>query len=127
MKLVFNLALRPGAYQEASTGKPDAHKGARAGEESSMGEQYGVCTDGESPVEAWRGSPYDKAQRPAICKIGPGVVLFCTCPSYDGWVCAALSNYQDAARHLQLALALDTGNTNYRSFLLEMQRKIRGL
>lgn len=38
---------------------------------------------------------------------------------------ASLSNYQAAAQHIRLALALDTANTNYRALLLGLQKKLR--
>lgn len=40
-------------------------------------------------------------------------------------VYASLSNYQDAAQHIRLALALDTANTNYRALLVDLQKKMR--
>jgi len=127
MKLVFNLALRPGAYQEA------VYWGNRMltkapGLEKNLQWVNNMAFALTEKARSKRGEEAHMTRLNALRYARSALELSRSAPVLHTMavVCAALSNYQDAARHLQLALALDTGNTNYRSFLLEMQRKIRG-
>ena len=128
MKLEFNLALRPGAYQEA------VYWGNRMltkapGLEKNLQWVNNMAFALTEKARSKRGEEAHMTRLNALRYARSALELSRSAPVLHTMavVCAALSNYQDAARHLQLALALDTGNTNYRSFLLEMQRKIRGL